>query len=363
MQIVDENGKSVSLRAVNLGGWLVWEGWIFGKGTLTEQPQISERLENAVGADQFNQFRTSIYDRFITEKDIQRIAQSGFNCVRVPLDYQMFETQSGWNLLDRLLLWCEKNRLWVILDMHNVPGNSIVFRDTEHSIWTSNETQSKVVSVWKEIATHCRNSRIVAGYDLLNEPVPKSGDQLISIYQRIIAAIRQIDSNHLLMLEGGKFATDFSMFDRPLDDNQAYSFHMYTWFGDNRQESLAGYVSFARRQNAPLWNGEFGENTYQMIGSTVDMFEQHPEIRGWAFWTWKKAGGLTYPGLVTINLSPNWKLVIDWLARFVNIRQPAKATIQQGMSEFTESIELPNCNFDQRMADALFQPAKERSVR
>jgi hypothetical protein len=69
-RIVDEQGKEVKLRGVNLGGWLVWEGWIFGKGVLTSQTTILTRLEKAVGAQQTEEFRTQVYDNFIAEADI-----------------------------------------------------------------------------------------------------------------------------------------------------------------------------------------------------------------------------------------------------------------------------------------------------
>jgi hypothetical protein len=43
----------------------------------------------------------------------------------------------------------------------------------------------------------------------------------------------------LISIEGNKLATDFSMFAQPLDVNMAYSFHIYTWFGDDWRKVLA----------------------------------------------------------------------------------------------------------------------------
>ncbi|MFN5711709.1 MAG: cellulase family glycosylhydrolase, partial [Bacteroidota bacterium] len=42
------------------------------------------------------------------------------------------------------------------------------------------------------------------GYDLVNEPkiVRKREKELIDLYQRITAAIRKYDSNHMIIYEG-----------------------------------------------------------------------------------------------------------------------------------------------------------------
>ena len=349
--IIDEHGSEVKLRGVNLGGWLVWEGWIFGKGIITSQARMTIRLERAVGAEQTAQFRTQVYDNFITESDIQAIARLGFNCVRVPFHYRLFDDDSGFRLLDQVVDWCERSHIYAILDLHMVPGSTLGMLEPR-PIWKSDETRKKVAGIWKAIAARYHDRKTIAGYDLIGEPLPPSGKDLISVYQQIIQAIREVDREHLIILEGSKFASDFSMFDRPLDENQAYSFHMYNWFGDDRKKKLAEYLALARKQNTPLYVGEFGENTYEMIGSTVDLFARCPEIDGWTFWTWKKAPS-AYPGLITIKLPKDWKTTMDWLGSLFESRQPGPDTIRAGMKEFIEAAALDHCVFDSRMEQAL----------
>jgi len=48
--IVDPNQKPLRLRGVNLGGWLLWEGWDFSKGTDISENKIDAGLTNLVGA-------------------------------------------------------------------------------------------------------------------------------------------------------------------------------------------------------------------------------------------------------------------------------------------------------------------------
>ena len=62
---------------MNLGGWLLWEGWIFGKGILTWETTIRTRLQEVIGVEGVQDFCTKVYDNFITEDDIRKIGKPG----------------------------------------------------------------------------------------------------------------------------------------------------------------------------------------------------------------------------------------------------------------------------------------------
>ena len=263
------DGQRVDLRGVNLGGWLLWEGWIMGDGIFVLQTQITNKLTALFGAERTASFREHYYDAFIAEKDIARIAQAAAH-----------GGQSRFSMAD--------------------PG------PVGESLWESKTNRQLTVTLWREIARRYRDRTCVAAYDLLNEPDLKDGSMLTDIYRDIIDSIRTVDPQHLVMIEGGKLATDFSMFTKPLADNMAYSFHMYTWFGDDRAKRLATYTALAREQNRPLWVGEFGENSYEMIAGTTKMYRDHADvISGWAFWTWKKAP-TRFPGLCVVEVPADW---------------------------------------------------------
>ena len=90
------------LRGVNLGGWI----------------------------SQFDAYDKNHFDTFITEKDIDDIASLGFDHVRVPVDYVLFEEEDGtpkedgFHYLKNCRQWCEKNHLNMLIDLHECYGYS-----------------------------------------------------------------------------------------------------------------------------------------------------------------------------------------------------------------------------------------------
>ena len=98
------------------------------------------------------------------------------------------------------------------------------------------------------------------GYDLINEPVLPDGhgnDELRPLYVEVTQAIRAIDTQHLLFVEGNWYASDFNQLDAPWDDNMAYSFHLYEWTGATPDPSwIDKYVQLREATDRPLWLGE-----------------------------------------------------------------------------------------------------------
>ena len=359
-RLVDSQGRPVILRGVNLGGCFQWEGWKLGRGYLTKHTTIIDKIAAAAGPEQARRFREGMYAAWITEADIAAIASFGFNMVRIPLHWDSLEPQvpvAAWPYLDKMLEWCERHQVWAVLDLHAAPGGQSMWPPTDPGpragrLWRSPEAQDRTVALWRAIAARYCDREIVAGYDLLNEPWPPSGAVLTAFYARVIAAIREVDPSHLVIVEGGKFGFDLHHIERVLDENLALSFHMYTWFNDTRRQYLKRYVEQAARQDLPLWCGEFGENSYQMIESTVEMFEDPAvALSGWAFWTWKRAPAW-FPGLQVVAVPPNWGRLINWIGGWFT-RKPTAEVAVRGIDEFLDAVAHANTTLDQTMLKAL----------
>jgi hypothetical protein len=371
LDLVDETGRPLTLRGTSLGGWLLWEGWIWGGGINLlhfwgqSQSSIEERLALAAGPEALCAFRQEVQRRFITEADIAAIAAAGFNVVRVPLNHRDFacETSPGWALLDRLLDWCEAHHVYAVLELHSAPGGQTGFfiSDPEATLlWDSEEAKDRTVALWRALAARYGGRSIVAGYDLLGEPMPPAPDDLVNLDRRIVAAIRAVDASHLLVVEGTDYARDFSMFRAPLDDNQVYSFHMYTWFGDDRAERLRGYARVAATQGVPMWCGEFGENTRPMLESTLALFDaQVPPLAGWSFWTWKRTARSGWATLHGIPLPAGWQRLIDWAVNDSGPR-PTPEDARRSMNEFLDAADIARATSDAGLAELLSAHARAR---
>ena len=365
--IVGVDGKSLRLRGVNLGGWLLWEGWDFSKGFDLTENTIDESLADLASQPAVDSFHEKMYANFIAEADIKAIADAGFNSVRLPINYRILEDDnnpyvykdSGWALIDQLLDWCEKYGVYVILDLHAVPGGQSAMPPsntniTEARLWSSPEYRSRTIALWKAIASRYKDREIVAGYDLLNEPLLANGEKLVSFYQQLIASIREVDPYHMVILEGTEYSGNFSMFSGPLSQNQVYGFHMYNWVIDNRQMMLDELKTVSQDHGVPLWAGEFGDNTYEMIATTVDMFEDPAnEVNaGWSFWTWKKVPGY-YPALIAVSVPSRFQAVFDWINDPITNPKPSAAEAQAGMDDFIQAARYENTQLDPQMIQAL----------
>jgi hypothetical protein len=362
-RLVDGTGAPITLRGVNLGGWLLWEGWIWGGGWQGERELVS-RFTELLGADEAGRFVDRVHDEFIREEDIARIAALGMSSVRVPFNHALLEDdaapfvykQRGWEVLDRLLDWCEAHQVYAVLDLHAAPGGQSGFYMSDPDstkLWDSESNRDRTVALWKAIAERYRDRRIIAGYDLLNEPGAPGGPELFDLYRRITAAIREVDPHHLIIVEGASVASDFAIFTSPLSRNQAYSFHMYTWFGDPRRDELAKYKAVSQAHGIPMWNGEFGEGSVELITSTAALYSE-PDygLSGFSFWTWKKVpngsahlAGMTQP-------MPRWKKLISWVANGWNAR-PTVEEAREGMDEFFAASRIASCEMNEEVAAAF----------
>lgn len=367
-QIVDGMGHPIELKGTNVEGWVFWNGWVWGGGVVPESTML-ERLDDLVGPAETARFRQAVYDTYITEADIAAMADLGFNVVRVQFNHLVLEDdanpfvykQSGWNLIDRLLAWCEKYHIYVVFVMNSAPGGQ--FRgftadpDQDNILWRSQTNQDRTVALWRAIAERYKDRTIIAGYDLVGEPNPPSDRALVELYRRIIAAIREVDAQHMVILEGASFARDFSMFDGPISGNQAYSFHMYPisiWPRDPRPQRLAGYKTVSQQHDVPMWCGEFGENKYDIVASGVKLMDDPQyEIRGWAYWTWKKASNsLDTPTLNQMQLTANARKLIGWIGSFSDAK-PTQAEALAGIQDFLAAIPLDKTRRDPQMQEAL----------
>lgn len=370
-QFLTPDGKPLILRGMNLGNWLVPEGYMFKFKTANSPRLIETVINQLVGEDEARRFWKTYRDNYITGEDIHLLKKLGFNSVRIPFNYRLFVSADdpsklegdGYQLLDRVVKWCKQEGLYVILDMHAAPGGQTGDNIDDSFgypfLFESNDSQELTVKIWQKIASQFQNEPTVLGYDLLNEPIATHFDanyfnpKLEPLYRKTVSGIRMVDKNHIVFLGGAQWDGNFKVFGPPFDDKLAYTFHKY-WFTVN-QEAIQEYLDFRDKYNVPVWMGESGENTDEWISSYRTLLEKHD--LGWCFWPYKKVDATSC--VASINRPGDWDEIVNFAnnprSTFEEVRKarPAKEKIKNALGAFLENIKLANCRLNRGYLNAL----------
>lgn len=372
--IVNESGNKITLRGVGLGNWLLPEGYMWKFGDDGDRPRKIERIvSDLIGPEQAKLFWSGFRSNYITEADIERISQLGYNSVRPALNARLFLSETdppvrideGFILLDQLVGWCKTHGIYVILDMHAAPGGQTgqniddSARD-QPELFQQSKYQDRLVDLWKDIARRYKDEPTVAGYDLLNEPLPERTGaakahkaQLEPLYQRLTQAIRRIDTRHIVIVEGADWANDWSVFSKPFDTNLVYQFHYYCWDNPAKLKDVRNYLDYRKRFNAPIWAGETGEGDNTIYWGTTDYFEANNI--GWSFWPWKKMDTRNTP--YSIKPPANWRKVAEYSR---NGGKPSPEIAQKAFDELLRNIRIENCEFLPDVVNAMMRRAPAR---
>jgi aryl-phospho-beta-D-glucosidase BglC (GH1 family) len=367
-RLIDGQGHPLLLRGTNLGNWLVQEGYMFH---LDHGPQSAREIESLanelLGPGAADKFWHTYRDRYVTRDDIQFLKRAGFNSVRIPIHYKYFTSDDaeGFALLDRAIGWAREAGIYVVIDMHCAPGGQTGANidDSWGYPWIYDDPQAQqlAISVWKRIAAHYRDSETVLGYDLLNEPIPqfpelkKYNSQLEPLYRRMVAAIREVDKNHVVILGGAQWDTNFAVFGPPFDKNVMYNFHKY-WMKPEQTE-IQQYVDYRDKYHVPIWMSESGENTDEWIAQFRELLDKN-QI-GWAFWPYKK---MDSPRSVVSFARPvYWDEIVDYAKLPGNTgdtekriaKRPPQEHINAAFAELLDNIQFSKCTVNQGYVKAL----------
>ena len=281
----------------------------------------------------------------IDETDATLIAQSGFDVVRLGIDWAQLEPVRGTidqAYLDRVVstvAMLNRHQLYVVLDMHfrlgwsprfgysGAPGwATISVPDwdplpqyswapalspaafvSDTYFWMTSDWKKDFYWVWQTLASRFKNDSGLAGYDIFNEahplPIPPNIFEkyyLFPMFRDAIQALGQVDANHLFFLEGillYTLNTDVVPLKAP---NLVYGIHLYEgslvppfWNGDPRQldQRFDQRVKEAAVVPAPLWIGELGYDWTQegaLSYADAALNKMDDLGVGWAWWVWRE---------------------------------------------------------------------------
>ncbi|MBU0560108.1 MAG: cellulase family glycosylhydrolase [Bacteroidota bacterium] len=370
-EIILPSGEPILLKGMNIGNWLLPEGYMFKFKKPNSPRLVTSVFAELIGPDEAKKFWVNFQDVYITHEDIKFIKRLGLNSIRLPFHYALFNDETflhntqarGFELFARILDWCRKESLYVILDMHGAPcgqtGDNIDDSWGYPWLFTSEDCQNEFIKIWKLIAEKYADDKIIIGYDLLNEPIAhyfeEDGlyEKLEPLYKKATAAIREVDKNHIIFLGGAKWNTNFSVFGEPFDDNLVYTFHKY-WM-EPVQEQIQEYLDFSEKYNVPLYLGESGENSDEWVNNFRTLLEQHNI--GWCFWPYKKLESSA--GIVQIKYPSNYETIMDYAEKprdnyqFIRENRLDQAVVKQILAEYLENCNLKKCEANEGYIKAL----------
>ena len=370
-QIVDKNGANLILKGLGTGNWMLQEGYMMQtSGTADTQWEFKKKLTDIIGVDKTNQFYTKWLDNHFRKIDVDSMARWGFNCIRPALHYKVFTLpieeepvqgvntwlESGFVRLDSLMAWCATNKMYVMLDMHGAPGAQgkdagiSDYDSSKLSLWESEANKSKFVALWRKIAERYATNKWIAGYDLLNETnwsFPEGNNsQVRSLYGRVTTAIREVDPNHMIVIEGNGFANDYSGLTPTWDTNMAYSFHKY--WNNNDASSIQWIIDLRNNNNCPVWLGESGENSNRWFTDCIVLMEKNNI--GWSFWPEKKSG---INNILKATTNSDYTNLINYWKG--NATKPTVDNAFQAVMTFADNHKLENCVIQHDVIDAMIR--------
>ncbi|KAL5332330.1 glycoside hydrolase superfamily [Aspergillus crustosus] len=338
-------GRDSAPKGAAIGGMLNMQNFITGYSG--HEHEHRAQLASVPGPERASFFFDRLLHHFFTEADAALFASLGLNCIRVPFNYRHFidDTnpdvlkEDGFKWLDRVISLCRAQNIYVILDLHAAPGgqNQDWHSDSglgRATFWEFKDHQDRAIKLWQEIAARYAGEPVIAGYNPLNEPADPSlteagnhGARLLAWYRRAESAIRSVDPDHILFLDGNTYSMDFTAFEEaPPLPNAVYSIHDYSLYGFPGQEGYVGSeaqkaklrsnferkIRFMRSAGVPTSNGEIGP-VYQdprrdgvesaakdnacrirLLEDQLKLYRQ--EGLSWSIWLYKDIGyqGMTY---------------------------------------------------------------------
>ena len=362
--LVKPDGSKLYVTGTNLGNWLNPEGYMFGFEKTNCEWMIDLMLKQMVGPDKAAAFWRAFKDNYVTRDDVRFIASAGANTIRLPFNYKLFTdedymglaaAQDGFARIDSVVGWCRDYGLYLILDMHDCPGGQTGDNiDNGYGypwLFESEACQELFVRVWRAIASRYKDEPVILGYELMNEPVAHyfdNKDELCSriepLYKRAVKAIREVDPNHVILLGGGVWNSDFSMFsDWKFDSNIMYTCHRYG--GPATAEAIKGFIDFRDKTGLPMYMGETGHNTDEWQAGLVRVMRDNNI--GYTFWPYKKVDNSCMNAVVRPE---GWDSVVVKFAEapratFAEMRaaRPGQAEAWRILSQYLENVKFANC--------------------
>lgn len=212
------------------------------------------------------------------------------------------------------------------------------------------QVQRDIHYIWRAIAHRYKDETTILGYELINEPIPhywENKDSLNALveplHKRCVKAIREVDTNHIILLGGTQWNSNFAPFaDTSYDDKLMYTCHRYG--GGASKEAISHFIEFRDSVDLPMYMGEIGHNTDEWQAEFCKVMRE--ANIGYTFWPYKKVDNSCFNA---ITRPENWDKIVEFAkadrSTYEKIRmaRPDQAIARKALLDFIENAKCARC--------------------
>ncbi len=176
--------------------------------------------------------------QFITQADIEAVAEMGFDHVRLPIDEEQMWDENGnrydeaFQLMENCIDWSIENDLRVIVDLHILRSHH--FNAEEKPLWTDPAEQEKFYDLWRDLsASLSKYPNSMVAYELMNEAVADDSGLWNNLVANAVGALRELEPERTIVIGSNRWQSvdTFDELEVPENDpNILLSFHFYEPF-------------------------------------------------------------------------------------------------------------------------------------
>ena len=191
------------------------------------------------------------WDSWVKLADLQKIASSGFNLVRIPVGFWAYNNSNSpyasgaAPYIDKAIGWARQTGLKVIIDLHGAPGSQNGYDNSGHRVpiplWQTGKHVQKTLEILNTIQSKYGDScfdDVIAGIELLNEPLTSELNfaDFQQFEQQGYDQQRAVSNSRVVVLQDGfKPPSSYNGWLTPSDNNSqwvAIDHHEYQVFND-----------------------------------------------------------------------------------------------------------------------------------
>lgn len=197
----------------------------------------TEMTAQQFASDQLRGFNIDLQSPPLQDADFKALAATGANLARAFIHVSTacnscsnyVIAPDNWTYMDGVVADGRRYGFKVVFVLAPLPAG------TKALYWHNPALQKGIADVWTQIATHFQGNTTIAGFDVLNEPVPptQNMEREAQMWQtfgtQLIQSIRKADPNRMVVVEPAPWADVVSLpFLTPFPfANVLYSIHFY----------------------------------------------------------------------------------------------------------------------------------------